>query len=449
MDERSPQNRLSGSGPLASPNRRKMMLGLGLAGGAVAGGLTQASAIAASSPTGEEAEPDQMLAARQPFYGVHQSGVTTPRSPTGLVVAFDVLATTRGDLERLLRKLTERIAFLTQGGPAPEIDPKFPALDSGLLGPFVTPGNLTMTVAVGASLFDARFGLAGAKPGHLERMPQFPNDALEAENCHGDLLIQICSDTPDTGIHALRDVIKNFPDLIAVRWKIDGYNSRPPSANQPPSTPRNLLGFKDGAANPDPDDKGAMDRLVWVAPDSREPAWAAGGSYQVVRIIRNFVERWDRTPLQEQQTIIGREKMTGAPLTMTAEKDVPDYAGDPKGERIRLDAHIRLANPRTAQSQANLILRRPYNYSRGISKSGQLDMGLLFICFQADLQNGFVAVQNRLNGEPLEEYSKPVGGGFFFALPGAPAPGSYLGQSLIEATEPPGDRALSTPRKSS
>jgi deferrochelatase/peroxidase EfeB len=58
-------------------------------------------------------------------------------------------------------------------------------------------------------------------------------------------------------------------------------------------------------------------------------------------------------------------------------------------------------------------------------------------------------VQNRLNGEPLEEYIKPVGGGFFFALPGAPAPGSYLGQSLIEATEPPGDRALSTPRKSS
>jgi deferrochelatase/peroxidase EfeB len=449
MEESSPNNRLSGDGPLASPSRRKMMFGLGLAGGAIAGGLTQGPAVAASSPGGEAAEPDQMLAARQPFYGAHQSGITNPRPPAGLVVAFDVLATTRGDLERLLRTLTERIAFLMQGGPAPEVDPKFPALDSGLLGPVVTPGNLTMTVAVGASLFDARFGLAGAKPIHLERMPQFPNDALEAESCHGDVMIQICSDTPDTGIHALRDIIKNFPDSMALRWKIDGYNSRPPAANQPPSTPRNLLGFKDGAANPNPADNGAMDRLVWVAPVSPEPAWTAGGSYQVVRIIRNFVERWDRTPLQEQQTIIGREKMTGAPLTMAAEQDIPDYAGDPKGERIRLDAHIRLANPRTNQSQANLILRRPYNYSRGISKAGQLDMGLLFICFQADLQSGFIAVQNRLNGEPLEEYIKPVGGGFFFALPGAPAPGAYLGQSLIEATEPPGDRALSTPRKSS
>jgi deferrochelatase/peroxidase EfeB len=450
MDKKSDQERLSADGPLAAPNRRKMMFGLGLAGGAVAGALTQSgAAFAATSSAGDAAQPDQALVARQPFYGPHQSGITTPRPPTGLVVAFDVLAKTRGDLERLLRKLTERIAFLTQGGPAPEIDPKLPALDSGLLGPIVTPGNLTMTVAVGASLFDARFGLAGAKPTHLARMPQFPNDALEAESCHGDLLIQLCSDTPDTGIHALRDIIKNFPDLIAMRWKIDGYNAGPPAANQPPFTPRNLLGFKDGTANLNPADNAVVNRLVWVAPDSAEPAWAAGGSYQVVRIIRNFVERWDRTPLQEQQTIIGREKMIGAPLTMAAERDEPDYAGDPKGERIRLDAHIRLANPRTAQTQANLILRRPYNYSRGISKSGQLDMGLLFICFQADLQNGFVAVQNRLNGEPLEEYIKPVGGGFFYALPGVPAEGAYLGQSLIEATEPPGDRALSTPRKSS
>ena len=432
MDKRSDQERLSADGPLAAPNRRKMMFGLGLAGGAVAGALTQSgAAFAATSSAGDAAQPDQALVARQPFYGPHQSGITTPRPPTGLVVAFDVLAKTRGDLERLLRKLTERIAFLTQGGPAPEIDPKFPALDSGLLGPIVTPGNLTMTVAVGASLFDARFGLAGAKPTHLARMPQFPNDALEAESCHGDLLIQLCSDTPDTGIHALRDIIKNFPDLIAMRWKIDGYNAGPPAANQPPFTPRNLLGFKDGTANLNPADNAVVNRLVWVAPDSAEPAWAAGGSYQVVRIIRNFVERWDRTPLQEQQTIIGREKMIGAPLTMAAERDEPDYAGDPKGERIRLDAHIRLANPRTAQTQANLILRRPYNYSRGISKSGQLDMGLLFICFQADLQNGFVAVQNRLNGEPLEEYIKPVGGRFFLCA-ARRARGGRLSRPIVD-----------------
>ena len=47
-------------------------------------------------------------------------------------------------------------------------------------------------------------------------------------------------------------------------------------------------------------------------------------------------------------------------------------------------------------------------------------------------------MQTRLNGEPLEEYIKPVAGGFFFTLPGIPAKGHFLGDSLIEATELPG-----------
>jgi deferrochelatase/peroxidase EfeB len=178
-----------------------------------------------------------------------------------------------------------------------------------------------------------------------------------------------------------------------------------------------------------------MDRVVWVQPDSDEPAWARHGTYQAVRVIRMFVEQWDRTPLQEQQTIIGRQKMTGAPLgtAETTEHDVPDYASDPKGQMTPVDAHIRLANPRDAASDANLILRRPFNFSNGVSKSGQLEDGLLFIAYQADLDKGFITVQNRLNGEPLEEYIKPFGGGYFFALPGVRDPRDYLGRSLVEA----------------
>ncbi len=35
-----------------------------------------------------------------------------------MLVAFDVLAADKADLERLFRQLTQRIAFLTQGGRA-------------------------------------------------------------------------------------------------------------------------------------------------------------------------------------------------------------------------------------------------------------------------------------------------------------------------------------------
>jgi deferrochelatase/peroxidase EfeB len=62
-----------------------------------------------------------------------------------------------------------------------------------------------------------------------------------------------------------------------------------------------------------------------------------------------------------------------------------------------------------------------------------LDMGLLFVCFQSNLQKGFITVQERLNGEPLEEYIQPIGGGYFFALPGVNSRNNYLGQSLMEA----------------
>jgi deferrochelatase/peroxidase EfeB len=79
------------------------------------------------------------------------------------------------------------------------------------------------------------------------------------------------------------------------------------------------------------------------------------------------------------------------------------------------------------------MLRRGYNYSHGYDKSGHLDMGLLFVCFQADLDKGFITVQNRLKDEPLVEYIRPVGGGYFFTLPGVKDAKSYLGQALMES----------------
>ena len=418
--------------------RRRILMGMGVAGAALAGGALSCPAMAAANPANAQvtqAPSSDKTQDHHDFHGQHQNGIVTPRPAAGMLVAFDVLATDREGLERLLRTLNERIAFLMKGGPVAQVDPKLPPVDSGILGPVVSPDNLTITVSVGESLFDERFALAKIKPKHLSRMQGFPNDALDPAQCHGDLSLQFCANTADTNIHALRDIVKNLPDLLLVRWKQEG--TVPPQAPAKPGEPaqsaRNFLGFRDGSANPDSNDNTAMNQIVWVQPDSGEPQWAVNGSYQAVRIIRNFVERWDRTPLQEQESIFGRNKASGAPMDGARETDVPDYSKDPHGKITKLDAHIRLANPRTAQTRNSLILRRPFNYSNGVNKNGQLDMGLLFICYQSNLEQGFIAVQTRLNGEPLEEYLKPVGGGYFFTLPGVRDEQDFIGRSLLDA----------------
>jgi deferrochelatase/peroxidase EfeB len=430
MSEREKTN------PPVDAQRRRVLLGLGAAGAALAGSGLSCPVMAAAPAQVTEAPKSEKTQDRHDYHGQHQAGIVTPRPAAGMVVAFDVLASDREDLERLFRTLDERIRFLMTGGPVEQIDPKLPPVDSGILGPVVTPDNLTITVSVGESLFDERFGLADVKPKRLSRMVGFPNDALDADQCHGDLSVQFCANTPDSNIHALRDIVKNLPDLLFVRWKQEGSvpAQAPTKPGEPEQSARNFLGFRDGSANPDSNDNRLMNALVWVQPGSDEPAWAAHGSYQAVRLIRNFVERWDRTPLQEQESIFGRSKNTGAPMDGQRESDVPDYTRDPQGKVTKLDAHIRLANPRTPESQQNLILRRPFNYSNGVNKNGQLDMGLLFICYQADLEKGFITVQTRLNGEPLEEYLKPVGGGYFFTLPGVTGTQDYIGRSLLEAS---------------
>jgi deferrochelatase/peroxidase EfeB len=139
-------------------------------------------------------------------------------------------------------------------------------MDSGILGPWISPDNLTVTVSLGHSLFDERYGLADKAPKKLQKMTRFPNDALDAALCHGDLLLQICANTQDTVIHALRDVIKHTPDLLSVRWKREGFISDSAARSKGKETPVNLLGFKDGTANPVSTDKALMDDVVWVTP---------------------------------------------------------------------------------------------------------------------------------------------------------------------------------------
>lgn len=366
------------------------------------------------------------------FDGVHQAGITARPVPRlGLAASFDVVAADRAALTTMFRDLTDELRGLMAGRPPRQRDPAYPPVDSGLLGDTPRPDNLTGVVAVGASLFDDRYGLAGRRPRELVEMPFLANDRLDPERSHGDVLVVLEAEHPDTLQFAIRQLMRRVRRELVLHWMLDGYSRGVPDPDEGDATPRNLMGFKDGTANLDPGDPAAMDRHVWVQPDDDEPDWTAGGSYLAFRTIRMFVEFWDRTPLAEQEAIIGRHKLSGAPLGADDEHAPIDHGDDPDGRTIPLDAHIRLANPRTEATADSLILRRGFSFSRGFDRAGRLDQGLAFVSYQRSLDRGFRAVQARLTGEPLEEYILPVGGGFFFALPGAPGPDRFLADELV------------------
>jgi len=421
---RAPADAIGGGERSGRVKRRAFLggaaaLGAGAAIDRVVGPREQAAAAQAAAP-----------ASTRPiaFEGAHQAGIVTPSPKHAIFAAFDSIAPSRAELAAALQALSDRARRLTHGYDALLGAPgEGPTPDSGILGPKAAPDDLTVTIAIGASLFDDRYGLADRKPRHLKPMTTFPDDALVAEQCHGDLMLQLCANGEQTLLNALRDLMRATRGALAGRWKIEGFLPQP----REQGSPRNLLGFKDGTANPNIADAAEMDRVVWVTRDNREPDWAVGGTYQVVRIIRNRVEFWDRVARSEQELMIGRDKGTGAPLGKAKELDDPDYKTDPKGARIPMDAHIRLARPRTPETEQSRILRRGFNYSRGLDMSGQLDMGLVFCCFQADVERQFEAVQKRLAGEPLVDYVVPTGGGYFFAPPGARDSEDWVGSGLL------------------
>jgi deferrochelatase/peroxidase EfeB len=167
------------------------------------------------------------------------------------------------------------------------------------------------------------------------------------------------------------------------------------------------------------------------------------GSYMVVRPIRIALEHWDRMKLGFQEQVVGRHKMTGAPLGAQHEGDAMDLdAVDADGNPvIPENAHARLASP--GANDGAQILRRGYSYDNGVSFTAErwppwhqgmeFDAGILFVCFQRDPRTGFVKIfDNMSKFDMMNQFVTHVGGGLFACPPGA-AHGQYIGQSLLEA----------------
>jgi len=416
------------SAPVGSGLSRRGLLGLAGAGVVGAGiGFAADRVIQNATSVASGAAPSY------DFYGEHQAGITTPAQDRLHFAAFDVSDVSAAELQELLADWSYAANRMTSGSGAGSYGPvdgpyDSPPDDTGEALD-LPPAGLTITFGFGPALFDDRFGLASKRPAALIDLPHFPGDTLDPAQVGGDLCIQACSDDPQVAVHAIRNLSRIAFGRAKLRWSQLGFG-RTSSTSRAQTTPRNLFGFKDGTANIKAEDTTAVNEQVWVS-SGDEPAWMAGGSYLVARKIRMTIETWDRTSLREQETLVGRTKGEGAPLSGGTEFTEPDFAtlGRADAPLIDTNAHVRLAHP--TQNEGAAMLRRGYNFVDGNDELGRLNAGLFFICFQRDPRTQFVPVQlNLARNDGLNEYLRHVGSGIFAVPPGA-SKGRPIGTTLF------------------
>ncbi|MDQ0725751.1 iron uptake transporter deferrochelatase/peroxidase subunit [Microbacterium sp. W4I20] len=427
--EESPEGGAPAAASAPSGLSRRGLLGLAIGGGVAGLAVGVGSGLAGGVAIGRAGANEDSKVAYE-FFGAHQAGITTPVQDHLHFASFDMMPRTdRDDLMTLLQDWTYAASRMVQGldvsatgavGGSAEEPPDDTGEAQGL-----PASGLTITFGFGPGLFENedgdRYGIAARRPPGLERLPAFLGDDLDPQTSHGDLCIQACADDPQVAVHAIRNLSRIAFGRARLRWSQLGFGktSRTTAAQ---ATPRNLFGFKDGTANILSDDAEALEKHVWVGA-SDEPAWMAGGSYLVARKIAMLIETWDRVRLSEQDTIVGRDKGEGAPLSGGSESTAPDFSG----AAIDANAHVRLAHP--DQNDGIRILRRGYNYVDGNNDLGRLDAGLFFLSYQRDPEQ-FITLQRRLSTDRLNEYIRHVGSGIW-AVPAGATPGSYIGAELF------------------
>ncbi|MFJ4674754.1 Dyp-type peroxidase [Kitasatospora sp. NPDC088783] len=359
------------------------------AGAALAAGAGAATATAlVREPAAAPAAPPPPAAV--PFHGARQAGVTHRPLAATRLLALDLPADAdRAALRALLAAVGEVLARAADGGLD---DPRLPG----------TP-PVTSLAAVGPALA-ARLRLPA--PGTLAELPALPGDRLDPARGGGDLLLQVGAEQPwTTGLLTEHLLAAAAPHGAAVRWHQSGFLPPTPDGR----TPRNLFGFKDGTANPDPAD----------------PAlWHRDGTVLVYRRIRMDTAAFAALPADRRELATGRRAATGAPLTGTAEHDDPDiYAKHPDGSYvIPATAHVRLSSPRLDGGAR--MLRRGWSYD-----DGPTDRGLLFCAFMPDPAL-FTRVQTRLaQRDALTPFLTHTASAVGWVLPGA-REGGTLGDGL-------------------
>jgi porphyrinogen peroxidase len=157
-------------------------------------------------------------------------------------------------------------------------------------------GQLSCVMAFGSDAWDRVFRAPKPKDLHPFREIHGRHHAVETP---GDILFHIRATRMDLCFEMATHIMSRLQGAITTADEVHGFSY---------FDDRDLIGFVDGTENP-------VDQAAWDATIiGKEDAEFAGGSYVIVQKYLHDLDRWNTLPIEEQERIIGRTKLSDIEL---------------------------------------------------------------------------------------------------------------------------------------
>ncbi len=245
-------------------------------------------------------------------------------------------------------------------------------------------GGLSCVAAFGSDVWDRLFGKP--RPAELHPFREIRSGERHAVSTPADLLFHIRARRMDLCFEMVTQIMERIKGAVQAVDETHGFRY---------FEDRDLLGFVDGTENPRAG--AALDAALVAGEDPR----FAGGSYVIIQKYLHDMSRWNALPIEAQEQIIGRKKLSDIELSDAVK---PTSAHNALTTIVENGKEVK-------------ILRDNMPFG----KPGQGEFGTYFIGYSRSPRTTEQMLENMFIGRPpgnydrLLDFSRAVTGSLFFA----------------------------------
>jgi len=158
--------------------------------------------------------------------------------------------------------------------------------------------GLTCVIGFGSDSWDKLF--SSPRPAELHPFREIRSNGRHAISTPGDILFHIRAKRMDLCFELATQIMDRIGDAVTVADEVQGFRY---------FDDRDVVGFVDGTENP----RGEAAREAAII-GGEDPAFA-GGSYVIVQKYLHNMKAWNALPVEAQERIIGRRKLSDIELS--------------------------------------------------------------------------------------------------------------------------------------